>query len=134
MADFINRYVMYFVLLVGACLFSAAASAVGLGEIRSSTSLGDRLQAEIPINLGGQALTADEFKVSLMSIEQASRHKVDLLSSRHQFDLSIQERDGKLMVVITSPKPVTEPFINVMVHLQWPSGSLAREYTLMLDY
>ncbi len=110
------------------------AFAVALGEVQTHTRLGDRLKAEIPISLGQASYSADEVRATLMSSEQAAKHGVELLSARYQFKLTVREQDGQLVVNVASQKPITEPFINLMLQLDWPGGSLAREYTVMLDY
>jgi pilus assembly protein FimV len=110
------------------------AFAVALGDMQTHTRLGDRLKADIPISLGQASYSADEVRATLMSTKQAAKHGVQLLSERYQFKLSIREQDGQLVVSLASQKPITEPFINLMLQLDWPGGSLAREYTVMLDY
>jgi pilus assembly protein FimV len=34
---------------------------------------------------------------------------------------------------VTSPRPVTEPFVTLLVEANWPRGRLLREYTVLLD-
>lgn len=36
-------------------------------------------------------------------------------------------------VVVTTQQPIREPFLNFLVEVQWPSGRLLREYTLLMD-
>ncbi|BFM15424.1 hypothetical protein R50073_16070 [Maricurvus nonylphenolicus] len=110
------------------------AWAMALGELSTQTRLGDRLQAQIPIKLGGTEYGVDDLHAQLMNSQEAAKYGVELLSSRYQFQLSISEQDGQLVVNVKSRKPITEPFINLMLQLAWPGGSLAREYTVMLDY
>jgi Tfp pilus assembly protein FimV len=115
-------------------ILSQAASAMALGELSTQTRLGDRLQAQIPIKLGNTDYSADDLHAHLMNSKEAAKYGVELLSARYQFQLSITEQGGQLVVNVKSRKPITEPFINLMLQLAWPGGSLAREYTVMLDY
>ncbi len=41
--------------------------------------------------------------------------------------------DGKVVVHLTTTKPVREPFLNFLVEVIWPSGRLLREYALLID-
>ncbi|WP_428035116.1 FimV/HubP family polar landmark protein [Amphritea sp.] len=40
---------------------------------------------------------------------------------------------GRGTIVLTSSAPVKEPFLNFLVEVNWPSGRLVREYTVLLD-
>ena len=40
---------------------------------------------------------------------------------------------GRDVLRVTSPRPVTEPFVTLLVEANWPRGRLLREYTVLLD-
>lgn len=120
-------------LMINCLLWASSAAAVGLGELHSHTRLGQPLRAEIPIQTGGALLTADEIKATLMSEQEATKRGVELLTPRHGFTLAVEEKNNQLILVITTATPVKEPLLHWMIQLEWPKGSLAREYTLMLD-
>jgi pilus assembly protein FimV len=129
----LSRLSLLGALTLSSLLLANSALAVGLGKLHSNTRLGYPLQAEIPIHTDGALLTADELKASLLNEQEAAKKGVELLTPRHQFTLDVEERDKQLVLVITSAVPITEPVLNWMIRLDWPKGSLAREYTLMLD-
>ena len=37
------------------------------------------------------------------------------------------------MLKVSSSRPVNDPFIDMLVELNWASGRLVREYTMLLD-
>ncbi len=41
--------------------------------------------------------------------------------------------DGKPILKVTSSAPINEPFLDVLVEVNWPSGRLLREYPILLD-
>ncbi len=41
--------------------------------------------------------------------------------------------DGRAVVRISSTRPINEPFVDLLVELNWASGKFAREYTFLLD-
>jgi pilus assembly protein FimV len=41
--------------------------------------------------------------------------------------------NGKAVLKVTSSRPVNDPFIDMLVELNWASGRLVREYTMLLD-
>ncbi|MEB4593373.1 FimV/HubP family polar landmark protein [Candidatus Thiothrix sp. Deng01] len=52
------------------------------------------------------------------------------LSSLH-FTPSVQ--GGKPVILVTSDRPIQEPFVNFLLEVSWPQGQLLKEYTVMLD-
>ncbi|MBX2858007.1 MAG: LysM peptidoglycan-binding domain-containing protein, partial [Cellvibrionaceae bacterium] len=112
---------------------SQAAFALGLGDITLRSSLNQPLVAEIKLLEVGD-LTEAEILVGLASQEDFERVGVDrpfFLS-----DLAYQVRLGTPrgnLIVVSSRKPVREPYLNFIVQVRWPSGRLLREYTVLMD-
>ena len=50
-----------------------------------------------------------------------------------RFSRDVKERGGRRYLEITSDRPLNEPFIDMLVELNWASGRLVREYTFLLD-
>jgi pilus assembly protein FimV len=42
-------------------------------------------------------------------------------------------RDGVPVILVTTKKPVKEPFLDFLLEVRWPKGRLLREYTVLLD-
>ena len=123
------------VFLVSACfsVLAGQVNALGLGEITLKSSLNQPLVAEIEL-LQVRDLTDTEVLVTLASYEDFERVGVDRLYflTDLKFDVQLSE-SGKSMIVVTSKKHVREPFLNFVIDVQWPSGKLLREYTLLMD-
>src|SRR5690606_24867657 len=47
--------------------------------------------------------------------------------------MAVEERNGRHFIKVTSPRPINEPFVDLMVELNWASGKFVREYTFLLD-
>ena len=109
------------------------ASALGLGDITLRSSLNQPLVAEIQLLEVGD-LTEAEILVGLASQEDFERVGVDrpffLTDLRYQVRLGTPRGD---VIVVTSRKPVREPYLNFIVQVRWPSGRLLREYTVLMD-
>ncbi len=41
--------------------------------------------------------------------------------------------DGKAVLKVSSSRPVNDPFVDMLIELNWASGRLVREYTMLLD-
>ncbi len=111
----------------------AQALALGLGELQYSSYLGSVLNAEIDLISRGEDYSADQVAVRQVGEKRASELGIELISSRYQFDFNPVVERGKLKIKLKSRQVVTEPFINILVELQWPKGSVYREYTFLLD-
>lgn len=118
--------------LLGA-FFTNAVFALGMGQLKLNSSLNEPLDAEIELLNTGD-LGELEMLVGLGSrkdFEAAGVERLFLLTDlRFKVDLSVP---GKPILRVTSRKPIREPYLDFLLELQWPSGRLLREYTLLLD-
>jgi pilus assembly protein FimV len=120
--------------LIAAALSLAlgAAHAAGLGRLTVLSALGQPLVAEIEIvslqpgeedNIAARVAPADAFRAAGIEINPA------LNSVR----FAIQRRQGRHVLRVTTAQAVNEPFLELLVELQWSAGKLLREYTFLLD-
>ena len=112
--------------------YPAASSALGLGDIESSSHLNQPLRAKIEL-LSGVPADASQIKVRLASPDVFNRVGVarpEFLDSL-QFTPTLQ--NGKPVILVTSNSPIQEPFVNFLLEVSWPQGQLLKEYTVMLD-
>ncbi len=120
-------------LILGLGLLPGLAQALGLGSLTLRSHLYEPLDAEIELLSPGQ-LSANEILANL-----ASHTDFDRAGVQRFYHLSLiryqvtRNRAGRMVVRMTTEKPVTEPFLNFLVEIHWPSGKLLREYTILLD-
>jgi pilus assembly protein FimV len=107
---------------------SANVFALGMGELELKSTLNQPLQAEIKLS-NIDDLTEWEIKPSLASDGDFDRAGVEKIFFLSDIDFEIKEN----RILLTSDKSVTEPFLNFLVQVNWPSGRILREYTLLLD-
>jgi pilus assembly protein FimV len=121
-------------LAVSAALGVSQAYALGLGEIKVNSALNEPLDAEIkltqvrdlsPLQIQPRMAAVDEY--SLAGGVNQTRYLRDI-----QFQVQLTP-DGAGTIRLRSREPIQEPFLNFMVEVNWPSGRLVREYTLLLD-
>jgi len=122
-------------LLVGAtfALLSGGAFALGLGEIYTATYLGQYLEAKISLVDGGRRYQASELSVRQILGKEARSLGIELVNSNYLFVLELTGEGEALGLRVRSRRPITEPYINLLVSLEWASGSVYREYTLFID-
>ena len=119
--------------VVGLAL-SGIACAVSLGGINVTTALGEPLKAVVALETANSN-EASKLSARLASPDAFKNAGVDypyglpLLT----FQIETNPINGQSYLKITSAQPINEPFVNLLVELDWPSGKLLREYTFLLD-
>jgi pilus assembly protein FimV len=109
------------------------ASALGIGEYSLKSYLNQPLELEIDL-VQAKDLSSEEILAALATQTDFDRAGVERLFFLTDIRFEIRQRpDGSLAVVARTSKPVTEPFLNFLMEVQWPQGRLLREYTILLD-
>jgi pilus assembly protein FimV len=118
--------------LLGVC-FAGFVHALGLGEATVKSALNQPLNAEIElVNTAG--LSINEILPGLATREEFQRANIDRVYFLSDLRFEVKTNaQGKAVIVLTSKKPVREPYLNFLVELIWPSGRLLREYALLID-
>ncbi len=113
--------------------FTGLVYALGLGEATVQSALNQPLKAEIELVSVGD-LEAVEILPGLATREEFIKAGVDRVYFLSDIRFNVKEAaNGKLMVELTTTKPVREPYLNFLVEVIWPSGRLLREYALLID-
>lgn len=128
---YLKKTVLYTALSV--LVFPACLQALGLGEMKVESALDQPFVAEIElIDVNSAPIT--NIKANLASPQYFERLGIvpcDALSLL-QFDVKKNAR-GRLVIWIHSTERVSEPYIQLVVDLTWPSGQLYKTYTVLLD-
>jgi pilus assembly protein FimV len=111
---------------------SFATHAAGLGDLRVLSALGEPLRAEIDI-VELTSAERDSLNVRIASSEAFRKAGIEFNPALIGVKLSIQRRDGKPVILVTTKDRVNEPFLEMLVELEWASGRLVRDYTVLLD-
>jgi pilus assembly protein FimV len=112
---------------------AAPAGAAGLGRLTVLSPLGQPLQAEIEI-VSLAPGEEDGLTARLASPDAFAKAGIDLSPSLLGLRISIDRRGGRQPVLrLTTTQPVSEPFLDMLIELQWSTGRLVREYTFLLD-
>ncbi|MFO1407063.1 MAG: FimV/HubP family polar landmark protein [Steroidobacteraceae bacterium] len=121
------------ILLLSALVSPNALYALGLGEIHLNSALNQPFDADIEI----VSATDDDLsalRASLAPSDTFARYGLDKPGYMADFTFKvIRSSGGKDYLKVTSPRPVTEPFVTMLVEADWPRGKLLREYTVLLD-
>jgi pilus assembly protein FimV len=121
-------------ILAVACVLATplAVHAAGLGRLTVLSSLGQPLQAEIEI-VSLQAGEEEGLTARLASPEAFAQAGIELNPAVMGIRFAVERRGGRMMLRLSSAQAISEPFLDVLVELQWATGRLLREYTFLLD-
>ncbi|WP_258364292.1 FimV/HubP family polar landmark protein [Nitrosomonas sp. Nm84] len=111
----------------------AAIHAAGLGKLTLNSALGQPLSAEIDIVTANRD-EISSLKASIATREAFSQAGINYEPNFSTIRVSIESRtDGSPFVKLASPQAVNDPFLNILVELNWASGRILREYAVLLD-
>lgn len=120
-------------LAAGLIALPLMSHAAGLGNLSVTSALGQPLTAEIEL------LTADKAELDSLAATLASdqafrdaRIEYAPVLSTLRFAV-VKKPNGKAVLKVTSSRPVNDPYIDMLIELNWASGRLVREYTVLLD-
>ena len=120
-------------LLIVLLLNSTAAMAVGFGEITLKSALNEPLEAEIALTNTG-SVEEGMLLAQLASPAAFTEAGVSRDSYLTQLNFLVtRDAAGDRVIQVSSTELVTEPYMAFLVELEWPSGRMMREYTLLLD-
>lgn len=114
-------------------LIQPAVHAAGFGALHVRSSLGQPLQAEIDL-AGVTPEEAQNLVAKLAAPEAYSRAGLTYNPIVSSLRASLERQsNGNYVVRLRSTQPVAEPFVDVLVDLNWASGHVSRAYTFLLD-
>lgn len=109
------------------------AQPLGIGDIELHSALNQKLEAQIKLHIASGENPAD------VSVRLAPPEKFDQAGIPWSYFLSkikfqpVVQANGDIVVKVSSREPITEPFLNFLLEINWPQGSQYREYTVLID-
>ncbi len=119
--------------LLSALLLASGVEAAGLGKLSIQSALGQPLRAEIEL-LAVQREELGTISARLASAEAFRQARMERAEALNSLRFEVDQRpNGQPVIKITSTAPVNDPFLDMLIELNWSTGRLIREYTLLLD-
>jgi len=108
------------------------SAAAGLGKVTVMSALGQPLRAEVEVFATREELAG--MKAQLAAADAFKQAGVEYSPALHGISFSLIKRgNGQPVIRLNSERPINEPFMDLLLELNWPSGRLIREYTFLLD-
>ena len=127
-----RRLISIVVAAAAGLAFAGVAQAAGLGRLTVLSPLGQPLLAEIEV-VSLQPGEEDGLSARLASPEAFEQAGIDINPALNSMRVSIERRDKRPFLRVTTSQPVNEPFLDMLIELTWSAGRLVREYTFLLD-
>jgi pilus assembly protein FimV len=105
--------------------------AAGLGGLNVLSGLGQPLRAEIEVQATPEELRTLTARVA--PPDAFVRANVGYSPIMATLNFSVETRGNRSVVRVTSDRPVNDPFLEMLVELNWAEGRLLRQYTFLLD-
>jgi pilus assembly protein FimV len=120
-------------LVAGALALPQFAHALGLGKLTVESMLGQPLSAKIELLPGSkEELDSLVAKVADPALYRQNNLVYQAVLSRARITVE-RGPGGDTYLRVSSPALVNEPFLDLMVEVNWSSGRVVRDYTFLLD-
>ena len=112
---------------------SPAAMALGLGDIHLHSSLNAPLDADIEL-IGATPEDLVNLKAQVAPREEFVKNGLDWPAFLSSVTLKpMHTSDGRDIIKVHSAQAITEPFVTLLVEINWARGHVSHEYTVLLD-
>ena len=120
--------------LVGTLAFAPlSAWSLTVGGMRVQSAVGQPLRAQLSIG----ELTAEELATVNVALAPAVLYQaagIALNPMLNDIRITIDKSSpSNVLVNLTGSQSVSEPFVDLLLEIQWASGKLVRDYTLLLN-
>ena len=128
-----RKPILSLTLLAAALAMPGIAASVGLGKLTLQSALGQPLSAQIELT----GVAPDELGSVTARIADASLYRQNNLAYQGVLSRArvTMERlpNGDPILRVTTPASVVEPYLDMLVEVNWSSGRVVRAYTFLLD-
>ncbi len=132
-----NRFsrwrLLTFLSLCSLLSYPLSVNALGLGSATVHSAIGQPLYVEIPVLDATARYAPEDVKVRQVRGDLAHSLGFELAAEADGYQVVAERRDGRIALRIRSRAPVLDPYISLLIELEWPGGKLYRDYDLLLD-
>jgi len=118
--------------VAGLLALPMAGWAVGLGKLTLQSGLGQPLAAEVELT-SIQPGELDSLSARLADQRTYAQNKIEYGGALTRVRVSVERKAGQSVLRLSSAQPINEPFLDLLIELNWATGRLLREYTFLLD-
>lgn len=114
-------------------LMPVSLFAAGLGKLNVMSGLGEPLKADIEL-ISVTPAELSSITAAIASEEAYTTQGIEKPGSHNTIKVEVgKNASGAPILKLKSDQPITEPFLDMLIQVDWASGRLLREYTVLLD-
>jgi len=111
----------------------STSAALGLGRLSVQSSLGQPLSAQIELTSASrEELDSIAAKIADPALYRQNNLSYQGVLARARVTVE-RSANGQAFLKVSTLAPVNEPYLDLMVELNWAAGRVVREYTFLLD-
>jgi pilus assembly protein FimV len=120
-------------LLAGVFVLPATVLALGLGKLTVDSSLGQPLSAHVELTAAQkEELDSLAAKVADQSVYRDNNVQYPAALSRARVTIE-QSANGPPQLKVTTQQAINDPYLDLIVEVNWATGRVVRNYTFLLD-
>ena len=120
-------------LLLLSLMLAPLSHAASLGSLNLSSNLGEALLAEVEVLLEPQE-SLSGLQAALASEQAYAKQGIRYQSLYLDLKVELQQNPQGLTVLkLSSSLPINEPYLDVLLQLDWAAGRLQKQYIVLLD-
>lgn len=119
-------------LAVISLLAPAKSFPLSIGSLELHSALNQKLKAEIILHTDAGENPAD-ISVRLAAPDQFDQAGIPWSYFLSKIKFETVESNGSLVIKLSSKDTLTEPFLDMLLEVSWPSGKQFKEFTVLLD-
>ncbi len=127
------KFTLSLVAVAVALALPGSASALGLGKLTVESALGQPLTARVDLT----SATREEIDTLTARVAEPSLYRQNNLTYQGALArarVTVETgTDGVSYLRVASPVSVLEPYLDLIIEVNWSSGRVVRDYTLLLD-
>ena len=110
----------------------AASFGAGLGKLTVLSGLGEPLRAEVELNASKEELSTLSAKLAAPAAFRAAG--IDISSALRGVKVSVVNTEGGQPTLrLATDYSVSDPFVDLLLEINWSAGRMVREFTFLLD-
>lgn len=111
--------------LIALLLPSGAAFALALSDVTLDSALGEPLNARVNV-LAATGAELGSLTLVASTVPDMAQASIPLKCELHH------DKNGDY-ITITSKDPIREPYLKLLLEVDWTGGKIARDYSLLFD-
>jgi pilus assembly protein FimV len=111
--------------------FPFGSQAAGLGGVKVFSGLGQPLRAEIAVSATAEEL--ESLSARIGSPDAFRQAGVAYTPAAGSVQVNVDRRGSRPVLRLSSDRPLNEPFVDLVLEVDWAAGRLMRNFTFLLD-